>query len=68
MDGCRIRRAENPYGIHLTIVHRLNCSQSSERQQRRAFIVHTGLAKDLFGCSSSAASYWSHRNALSYKL
>ena len=56
MDGCRIRRAENPYSIHLTIVHCLNCSRSSERQQRRAFRIHAGLAKDLFGGSSSAAS------------
>ena len=68
LDDWRIRRAANLYGIHLTIVHCLNCSRSCERQQRRAFRIHAGLAKDLFGCSSTAGSYWSHGNAFSYEL
>src|SRR6516165_12645647 len=68
LDGWRIRRATNPYSIHLTIVHCLNCSRSYERQQRRAFRIHAGLAKDLFGLSSSGASDWPDGNAFSFEL
>src|SRR6516165_6255444 len=68
MDGWCVRRAENPNGIHLTIVHCRNCSQSYERQQRSGFGIHAGLSKDLVGCSSSAASDRPDGNAFSFEL
>src|SRR5215469_3936465 len=68
LDGRRIRRAEDPYSIHLVIIQRLDCGCSCKRQQRRGFRIYTALAKDVFGRKSSAASCWSYGNTFAFQL